>query len=336
MILASLVASLSMAKYLPKEQCAPVLLHALLWIIDLAIGMTTFMRSQIDAEKKTDTLLDDVRYYAEKEASPVFTSEIPFVNGLVSQGWKAGLFNVKDEITKQVMGLAVIASLINWSLDGLVSGSHVALSCMVMVYAGASAYTYFNQGQSRFADAAQVNVVTLCLTGMCLLALLWGCDVRGLLATLVIDSYCGLRQADEDQEKYRLVSMFFTQSWTQDGFNLKGQLHKQIAGAALIFAELSVSTMVAEQGLGYLPLAYSIAKLLCFISECHPWASFVQSDGAALLVAASLVGSSGFGLLCFLVLLADGFSGAYMFVSKHAFQLNQYLKVASAEHYMRM
>lgn len=236
----------------------------------------------------------------------------------------------------QVLALAVIASLVHQALIGLVSGSHVALSLGVIAYSVAAAITYFNRRQSRVAETLQINAVTLALTGLSALALLWGCDVKGLLATLVIDSYCSLRQADEDQEKYRLVSTFFTQSWTQDCFNLKGQLHRQIAGAGLIFAELFVSIMVALQGLSYAPLAYSIAKLLCFISECHPWAAFVQSDGAALLLAVSMLSSSGLGLLCSLVLLADGLSGAYMFVSRHAFQLNQYLKVSAAEHYMRM
>ena len=85
------------------------------------------------------------------------------------------------------------------------TGGQLPLSFVAMVYAMSSSMAYINAYPSRTADTLQINAMPLILSALCLLALLHGYEVRGLLATLVVDSFCALRDADVDQEKYSLV-----------------------------------------------------------------------------------------------------------------------------------
>ena len=141
---------------------------------------------------------------------------------MFNQGWKYDLFNVRDQMWKQIFAVSVIFSLMQFSLVGLFIGNEKSYACVVFTYSLICLATFMNLTQIRDFEAIAVNFtpVALSIAG-CVAIMQHGLNYSlvGMTLTLIADSYLGLRYSeDSDKIEFNVIELFCRESWTQECF----------------------------------------------------------------------------------------------------------------------
>ena len=138
------------------------------------------------------------------------------------------MFNAKGMTNKQINAAAVIFSLLNLSLVGIITGQAETICVVVLVYSLICLFSYLNLTYVRDFDACQVNAVPAVLAVITLISVMKkGANyvTCGIFVSLALDSYFGLRY-EENTDSIHLTpfEMLARESWTELSFDLKHNL----------------------------------------------------------------------------------------------------------------
>ena len=141
---------------------------------------------------------------------------------MFSKGWKFDLFNVTGQLNKQLAAIAIIFSLVYFSLVSLAyKDYHMCLSIIINVYSFICLFSFLNVTYVRDFDCLQVNFVPVILSVASIIALThqYSHSMLAMTICLSLDSYFAIRyKSDSDKIKYSPIELFAMESWTQQAF----------------------------------------------------------------------------------------------------------------------
>lgn len=140
-----------------------------------------------------------------------------------NKGWKFNMFNVKNQIWKQIAAIACIFATMQFAIGGLFFSDNEAFSLLTLVYSMIALFSFFNLSYVRDFDALQVNATPIIMSTIGTYSLMTqGANYSslGMTLSLIMDSYFGLRYRDStDAIEFNALELFARESWTAQAFN---------------------------------------------------------------------------------------------------------------------
>jgi hypothetical protein len=167
---------------------------------------------------------------------------------------------------------------------------HLSLSLVVLTYAAICMFSYFNVSYVRDFDAIQVNFTPIALTICCIVAIQrhYSFYMVGMVVALAADSYFALRfKENTDKINFSVFERFAMESWSQEAFNKRGQVTRQIISLCLIFAQLYLSIVGAhnKEMICFLIVTFYVARLVQFLMSTCLAINMAQSNFMAICLA---------------------------------------------------
>jgi hypothetical protein len=192
---------------------------------------------------------------------------------MFNKGWKQDLFNVSNQVNKQIFAVAVIFGLIGTSLCGLVETNEKSFSIVVLTYALICLATFFNLTQIRDFEAIAINFTPVALSiagGVAIISHGWTISSIGMTLALIADSYFGFRYSEDSEDiEFNLIEQFSRESWSQQCFERMDNLAIQLAACFIIFAQIFTTIMgtINKEGYCAIFLVFYIARLSQFVGN---------------------------------------------------------------------
>lgn len=265
-----------------------------------------------------------------------------------AKGWKFNQFNEQKQINKAIAAVVIIFAQFVFSVSSLIiqKSQTQCYSIVVLTYCSICMFSYFNVTYVRDFDALQVNFTPLMLTVCGLVSLAEGnydFFLVGMVITLIADSYFALRFKDEtDQIKFSVLERFAMENWSQDAFNKAGQVTFQVIAVTLIFTQLFLSIVGAQnkEAISFVFAVFYLVRLVQFLGLKTGLAmNMVQSNfvclGLAVLGVFTLIGTASiFTKISCALLILDALLGAAIFTNHN--QEDIYKELGVYKEYKRM
>lgn len=263
------------------------------------------------------------------------------------RGWKFNMFNDMKQVNKAIAAVSVIFVMFFFSLSCLITQfleqkntSNQSLTLVIFTYSVICMFSYFNVAYVRDFDAIQVNFTPLLLTicGLVKLQNSYDFYMLGMVLSLLADSYCALRFSENhDQIAFSIVERFAMESWCQDAFNKRGLVMAQIVAVCLIFSQVYLNLVGAQNGeqLCFLFLGFYLIRLLQFLLKTSIAVNMFQSNFVCLVLAVTGVFAlfsrtmSIMSALSCMILAFDALLGASMFVALNQEDIQAELGISS-------
>ena len=153
----------------------------------------------------------------------------------------------------------------------------------------------------------------------------------GTTATLVADSFFALRyQEMSDVIEFTPIEQFSVISWTQGAFDRSNNLPLQLTATSFIFSQMFLNIVGSVQGdtMSMVIGGFYGLRLMQYIFNTGLGIQIAQSNTAASALALYGLGNFGsgtFSSISTILLLADAYIGAYIFVTEREESISQYL-----------